>query len=291
MKPEETKPEEMKPEESAPPEKKPAETKSAEMEKVKLADVVRELAKEGREEFRTLKQWPRREADYAIKKNVQADSAEVVAMLGRKLDRNPALDGYIKWQLLSFSPDYAAVPKAYDLLVRGLPDLTPRAQPNPQQMRIFSAFEDKGNERMIDKLRKTIGDYEMTVADSDTANMPAIAYRDAIIREIPEDNGTRMLVMMQDIEDRFMAGHMSHVEAMKDLVADARRRKDDATLSRAVRQRLIAEAERLNSLKTPLIRGITLTAGGQVTINPFKSVYAHKQLAQLKAYLDGKEPE
>jgi hypothetical protein len=50
--------------------------------------------------------WLRDESDYAQDKNVTINNPEIVKALGRRLNQNPAIDGYCRWQLLSFGPQF-----------------------------------------------------------------------------------------------------------------------------------------------------------------------------------------
>jgi hypothetical protein len=49
--------------------------------------------------------WPRSEANFAQDKNWTVPDEQVLRALQRRVHPNPAIDGYIKWQLLSFEPE------------------------------------------------------------------------------------------------------------------------------------------------------------------------------------------
>ncbi len=268
----------------------PAE-RPGQLKKARVMEVVRDLANEARQELRTLKHWPRRESEYAIKNNLIADSEEVIRAMGKRLDRDPALDGYIKWQLLSFSPNYAeAGIRGFEQLVRGLPDLMQRPQPNGSQRRLFSQFEKSGNERLVTKIQQQIDLWQTQVLDVERLNEPAIAFRDAILFELPADNGLKLTVRMMDVEARYVAGHLSYREMVEPMIREAAAGKD-APWSPAVRQRLIEYGERLKMLAAPYVREVTVAPTGQVTIVPFGGIFENEyEHVQLMAYLNGKEP-
>ena len=237
--------------------------------------MIRDIAKEGRDELAKSKSWPRKAADYAKANSLTAESKDVLAALGRRLDRNEALDGYIKWQLLSFNPDFSqAGSREWESLVRGMPELIRRAEPTASDRRVLAAAEQQGNERTADRLRELITAYETEVAQTAELSTPAVKYRDALISNVPEANGTRMLVRIMDIEHRYVAGHDSFAAAVRSLLSDAKRLKDDdKTLPPPARQRIVAEVTRLRALKNPIVEDYNLMASGQVNTVPFPAVF------------------
>ncbi len=266
--------------------------KPVELKEAKIADVVRDLIEEGREAIKTSKKWPRTEPDFATKHNLKAEKDEVVAALSRRIDRNPALDGYVKWQLLSFLPkDPQFSSRDFGALVRGLPEFLTMAQPTSSQRRIFAAFEKEGNERMLPKIREQIDAFQASVAEIDTLNEPAMKYRDFIIGQIPEDNGVRALIRLQDIEARYMAGEPSYEKAVDALIREVAAHKTDASWNQATRQRIHAGAARLNKLKTPLIRSVEVMATGQTKVVGFQPVFKHRAFETIEAHLAGQEPK
>lgn len=77
------------------------------------------------------KKWPRDSMDFATEKNWAVPSADIARALGRQLNKNPAIDGYIKWQLLSFEPELVDLSdQVFNQLVARTPE--PLNQPLPE---------------------------------------------------------------------------------------------------------------------------------------------------------------
>jgi hypothetical protein len=95
-----------------------------------LAVVISQLRKEAMAAWHRDRDWPRDQSNFAPDQNWSLENQQVLTALSRKLDNNPAIDGYIKWQLLSFAPDIAAAPTdQINRIVAQLPQ--PIAQPQP----------------------------------------------------------------------------------------------------------------------------------------------------------------
>lgn len=95
-----------------------------------LSVVLSELRKEAMTAWHRDHDWPRTESNFAAQRNWSLANQQVLTALTRKLDANPAVDAYIKWQLLSFAPDIAGAPTdQINRIVAQLPQ--PIDQPQP----------------------------------------------------------------------------------------------------------------------------------------------------------------
>ncbi|MCC5829002.1 MAG: hypothetical protein JJU36_06095 [Phycisphaeraceae bacterium] len=94
--------------------------------------VIRAMAIEAARGWRDEGDWPRRRADFA--RDWEGDpptQEQLKRLLTQRLHDEPALDGYLRWQLLSFEPDVAEWDSAAQLaLIRGMPRVIPPPQPN-----------------------------------------------------------------------------------------------------------------------------------------------------------------
>lgn len=277
--------------------KKPDEKAEAkvpgEFKKISVQEAARDLVQEAKKQMRELKVWPRQTSDYAIKTNTMIEGEEVIKALGRRWDRMGALDGYVKWQLLSYQPSLVdAGPRELEAIVRFFPELMPRPNPTAAQMRIFNAAEKQALPQYKDKIRDEINKYEMAIADVANLNKPSLEYRDKIIFELPEDNGLRLQVMLMDAQDRFVAGDMSYERVMGNVIRDARSMKSDKQkLPESVRRKLLDQVEKLKKSPNPMLEGVNLLNSGQVNLIKIGSIFKHKQADQLTAYLEGREPD
>jgi hypothetical protein len=90
---------------------------------VSIAAVLSGLRQEARSWARD-RTFARDEADYAQTQHVEVPDADVIRMLGRKLHREPAVDAYLKWQLMSFEPDLSGLAESdYQRIIAHLPKL------------------------------------------------------------------------------------------------------------------------------------------------------------------------
>lgn len=98
---------------------------------VTISVVISALKREARQSLRRGEGWPRREADFAAEKNWTLPNEPILRMLTRRTSQNPALDGYVKWQLLSFGPDLSRIDT--DMARRIVANMPkPLEQPEPQ---------------------------------------------------------------------------------------------------------------------------------------------------------------
>jgi hypothetical protein len=95
--------------------------------------VIIQLRLEARKSLKFKKQWPRIEANFAEEKNVRTDEVDLFRVLAKRLDQDSAMDGYIRWQLLSFKPKFEQVDERSNMFRRLIVTM-PRviAQPEPK---------------------------------------------------------------------------------------------------------------------------------------------------------------
>jgi hypothetical protein len=72
---------------------------------VQLSVVISMLRQEAINSWHKDHSWPRQSPNFAWDKKWTLPQDDVLKALSRSLDRNPAIDGYIKWQLLGFQPE------------------------------------------------------------------------------------------------------------------------------------------------------------------------------------------
>jgi hypothetical protein len=264
-----------------------------EFKKISVQEASRDLIQEARKQMRELKVWPRQTSDYAVKTNTMIEGVDVIKALGKRWDRLGPMDGYVKWQLLSYQPSLVdADPRELEAIVRFFPELMPRPSPTAQQMRVFTAAEKQPLPQYKDKLRDEIAKFEMAVADMANLNKPSLEYRDRIIFELTEDNGLRLQVKLMDAQDRFVAGDMSYEKVMGEVIRDARSLKTDKQkLPDSVRRKLIDQIEKLKKSPNPMIESVNLLNSGQINLIKIGSIFKHKQYDQLLAYLEGRDPD
>ena len=96
-----------------------------------VAQVMIQLNKEAIDAWRDNQPWPRDKSNYAQRANITLPNADLVRILSQRMHSNPALDGYVKWQILSFHPDLAGLAiKTYRQIIATLPGLLRQPQPS-----------------------------------------------------------------------------------------------------------------------------------------------------------------
>jgi hypothetical protein len=96
-----------------------------------LAAVLIALREEATTAWLAHKPWPRDKSSYAQDKNLTLPNDDLVRALGMRFSDTAAIDGYIRWQLLSFYPNLSKLDlKGLRQMVALLPVIA--AQPEPE---------------------------------------------------------------------------------------------------------------------------------------------------------------
>lgn len=97
---------------------------------VSLAGVIAKLNTEIRAEWKKTGHWPRTQSNIATDMNWALPNDQIIQGLTRKLSNNQAIDAYIKWQLLSFGPDFAqADQETLNRILAMIPDTIQQPEP------------------------------------------------------------------------------------------------------------------------------------------------------------------
>ena len=255
--------------------------------KVTVREVVKELAAEARASLKDQGIWPRQEADYAAKKHLSLDSDVVIKSLGRRLDRNPAVDGYIKWQLLSFKPDLTrASRRQHGAIVKALPKLAPRPGPTSKQQKVFSAAADRPPSlKLADSTKQAYDAFYAARKQVDHVNAPNLHYRDALAKQLPHEGGVRLTYMLIDSQHRFEAADMSFREVNSAVLRQAKALIDDPVLDRQARKKLVALVKGIGNRSSSAGRDMKRMATGQVHITTVGRLFNPNQPNMLMADL------
>ena len=70
-----------------------------------VSKVTDEISKEARQGWSERQQWPHDEADYSTRSDTGMTNRQLIGALMKRQDSHPAVDGYVRWQLLSYVPD------------------------------------------------------------------------------------------------------------------------------------------------------------------------------------------
>lgn len=170
-----------------------------------LLDELTDSAQKSRERFGT---YPA--IDPALPaRHRQIESEQVLTALGRRLNPDPTLDGYLKHQLLGFSPDFAnASPQKLHAIVVNLPPLTGYPQPNQRQRMLLEIAETEVLPlRLIrSHIQPLIDNFHHAKARRAEANRHTVLYHKKIIHRMPAENGLQLLGRLVHAYHRYTSG-------------------------------------------------------------------------------------
>ncbi len=99
-------------------------------EPIDVACALDLIVREAKASWEAGGQWPRSVSDFAEDSRYTIDPVELHAALGRRLYRNPALDAYAKWQLMSFGAEVSEMDAERRRAVfQNLPQVVGQPQP------------------------------------------------------------------------------------------------------------------------------------------------------------------
>jgi hypothetical protein len=262
-------------------------------EDVTIKGVTDDLAKEAQQAWSEKQAWPRKKPNYAEDRKLSLPSEDVINALGRRLDRVPLIDGYIKWQLLSFKPDFEkASERDLQQIIRNLPQLTDQPSMDRRTQRAVAIGQkDNVPREVVLDLVKAVNEYEQGIKENIEANEATVRYRDAVIAKLPHEDGLRLLARLQDGMQRYQAGHPSYRSVISTAVREAEQLKKDPALDRRARMKLLAMAKQLQNTNSRAIENLNVMASGKVQIKKYRGIFRRHEGDQLTSYLMGKDWE
>ena len=109
-----------------------------------VSKVTNDIGKEARKGWAATKDWPHDQADYSSREDAALLNRQLIQTLMKRQDNHPAVDGYIRWQLLSFAPDLSeAKPQEIRSMMANLPELSRLPVP-PQQRNVLRPGDSGG---------------------------------------------------------------------------------------------------------------------------------------------------
>lgn len=91
-----------------------------------VSKVTSDIAREARIGWDQSRTWPHDEADHSSREeDVALLNRQLIVTLMKRQDNHPAVDGYVRWQLLSYAPDLSeATPQQIRSMIANLPELS-----------------------------------------------------------------------------------------------------------------------------------------------------------------------
>ena len=116
------------------------------------------------------------------------------------------------------------------------------------------------------------------------ANAPTIAYRDALLNQLPRRRGMRFVALIEDLEDRIRAGDPSVPEATERIVAEGEHVRDQP---RRLRRQLASRVKEIYKLRTKVVDELRHMRGKRIGAR-YRTVKLSKQArSRLLAHLRG----
>ncbi|MBI1374308.1 MAG: hypothetical protein GC159_16450 [Phycisphaera sp.] len=254
---------------------------------------------------------PRQMCDFAVDKGWKTDRDGLVVVLGRKLNNDAAFEAYVKWQLLSFFPDFSDLTAAQlDQLIKGMAPMQP--YPNSVSLVTDPGSSQPGN--LINNLSGSVGGQRLGVdrRPKETTNKPlsnaeivaatnerltqqhafakasnviVTRYRETLTERLPETGPARLTAMIEDLRTRVEAGDPSHVDLAKALLAASEKAKADKTLTAEQRKQLSDAVAVAAGRKWPIIKSVKLGGGGNITYDADYAVVDPNIAVQIRKNL------
>ncbi|MFA7238060.1 MAG: hypothetical protein WC058_14450 [Phycisphaeraceae bacterium] len=259
---------------------------------VSLRQVVQDLSKEAEEAIKENKPLPRTVCDYAkTKGDVILRERDLMLGLTKSQDRNPLVDSYIKWQLLSFQPDFAKM-KPADLvrIMDAIPAPEPLGQMDPRDVAMLKAGKGgKGGRAQLQKIIDQFQEHQKQVA---VLNKPNQAYAKVVFDATTSDKGLNLIAKVRHLEMAIDGGNESIVNGqIKAITAELLSLRTDKSLSPPMRGELVRRIKQIAGHSREIVVNATLKASDDepVSFNEKTIKLGDKQIEEMVAYLEDRE--
>ena len=110
-----------------------------------VSKVTNDISKEARVGWAQTHDWPHDEADHSTREeDIALQNRQIIISLMKRQDSHPAVDGYIRWQLLSYAPDLTeATSQQIRSIIANLPELSRLPVP-PEPKNILKGGDNGG---------------------------------------------------------------------------------------------------------------------------------------------------
>lgn len=263
-------------------------------QRVNAQQLVRQLADEARAALGPDAKFPPRDKpDVAASVDGTLSSPEVVRILQRKLDRDPLVDAYVKWQLLSFEPNLSGLSAREAMrVVDALPELPVQGRVDPRHDRLVQNYGNKPNlpDALIKQFEVIVADFNKEQATIAERIKPNYAYREHVLKEVAQVQGVEFPAMFKDAEQRVRAGDKFWNRSVQDIVEKAKAIKSDPAYPAGLRSALQQKLQQLNQMRTERITSFTIKAGNEVIARIQTVQVGPKRFDEARAYINGREP-
>jgi len=194
------------------------------------------------------------------------------------------IDAYVRWQLLSFEPDFSTLElDAFRRFINRLPRLRNHPAAAPRLHEQFDRLAELSgrNAGVRDRLRERWDALRIEIRRYDVLMKPSLKFRDAVYDMLPRTGPFRPIFLLYDLRDRIRVG-LSTRGVKSRLTRELKRRRLDESLSAGIRWELIKQIEAMEkddqTGSTRVLRDITF-----YTRSPAKLHYSTKTVRSTDA--------
>lgn len=253
---------------------------------------IERLRTEG-QEFRRTGNLPRQRPDFADTFSYLVRPDDVIDAMVNVQDRDDAaVDGYIRWQLLSFKTDLAGIDgENYNRFIANLPGLARSASADTSSHNGLERLA-QGAGRNADvraELQQRWDVLHYADKQVELLNQPSLKFRDAAAEAMPETGARRLGVLLFDLQGRIAAA--SDTRRVKAAVTRTlRERMTDDSISLEQRWELLKYIETLPSPGSKVVRDVAFYTNQPADV--LYSTYAIRSsdVKRWTAYLNRHEP-
>ncbi len=244
-----------------------------------LRQAVRALAKEADKAVKQNYNWPLESKAAAMIAETESDRGDVLRQLGsNRLDSNPAVDGYIRFHLISYLPgDLQLTEDEFAKLLRSLPQLAPYVGLSSAHMSALDRYKGKvltkADRAQVNKYLVLYEDKRKQFKD---ANYFVFQYYDKLEEALPHGPGFELMLNVERYDRHCKAGDLHGNRLLKPIDETIMQYAFDKRLSNSVRSKLIA---RIKSLA----RYMSISATEKCEINKKNQLHIKNRNLGMKA--------
>lgn len=259
---------------------------------VSLREVTQALSSELEQALKENKPLPRDKSDYAQAADVELSERDLMNGLTRPADRNPIVDSYIKWQLLSFKPDFEKMSPLE--LVRVIDALPPRqvaGQMDRRDMMVVkaAAARHSGDIAVIQKILERFDEQQKQI---DQLNKPNDAYRKAVLSaaNASSDKGIGLIAQVKNLEQMIDSGEDRQASSLgKKITEELKTLRTDPALNVRMRGELSRRIAMVSRHKQVVVGSFAVKASGDVGFSEKTVGLSSQYVEEMQAYLAGRE--
>ena len=182
-----------------------------------LEQLLRKMSRDAETSLKTNRSFPAEPV--RLPAELAADSQtrqKLIKLLAKRLDSNPSIDGYLKWQLMNMGPDFIKADKR-DLgrIAAAMPSLEPLPQLTGSQRKMLAASDKMNTETFQKRVMPHLDRYFKQVELVKKLNTPAWEYRDKVVSRMPVEGGLRMYANVLNAHEQYRALHFEMVKPGK----------------------------------------------------------------------------